>query len=165
MAISSALYAFLIEPQFIKKRGRIEKETLRKEEKIQKVREVIKERGKLEKEFRLFQERAKSEVSIEKQMTTFLAELQTMAAAAKIRISDLKPLVEEDRSLPKGDAFYKRISAQMKIECDLNTLSKFLYGIQTSSRIFDVRKLEISPKSGSSSDLQGEVLISTIIIK
>jgi Tfp pilus assembly protein PilO len=164
VAVSSTFWVFLIKPQFIERRARIEREILRKEEKVNKALEIIKERGKLEEEFRFFQEKAKSEVPPEKQVTTFLAELQTMAAAAKIRISDLKPM-EEDKNRPKDDDFYKRISAQMNIECDLGALSKFLYGIQTSSRILDVRTLEISPKFGSSSGLRGKVLISTIILK
>ena len=164
VAAAYLLWTFLIEAQFIEKRATLKKEISRKEENLKRSLGIIEQRSRLEQEFRLFQERARSEVSPEKQVSTFHSELQFMAKAAEVTISSFDPLAEE-RSRPKDDDFYRKLSAEMKIECNLSALSKFLYGIQTSSRILDVRNMEISPKLRSSQDLRGKILISTIILK
>ena len=67
------------------------------------------------------------------------------------------------QTLPiKEHGFYQELAAEVEVECDLATLSKFLYQMETSAQILNVETLQLNPKGRGSSQLKGQMSISTI---
>ncbi|MBI3009348.1 MAG: type 4a pilus biogenesis protein PilO, partial [Candidatus Omnitrophica bacterium] len=82
--------------------------------------------------------------------------VEGMAKDSGIKIVNMKFLSDKEFD------FYRELSTEVKIECSLNSLTKFLYSLQNMPQILDVRKLELKPKDKESKVLQGELLIATI---
>ncbi len=157
VVLSSLLYVIWIEP-LVGSRREIRQEIAKKKIELERLERKVIMDGKLRSQFSSLLQRATSQVPKEERRTALVTQLENLAKGAKVNIVDLKPLKSR-----KYD-FYEELSAQLRIECDLDALSRFLYNMMISPQILDVRRLQIRLKGGSKS-LDGDLLVSTILIE
>ena len=155
VAVGVLLYVLALEPIFTsweKMNRKIRSRQIR----LRKISKIVKEKEKSEQELKELTSGAKLGIPNEEWLTALLSSLEMMARQSGVVILNRKPLPIKEHG------FYQELSAEVEVECDLATLSKFLYQMETSAQILNVETLQLNPKGRSSSRLKGQISISTI---
>ncbi len=118
---------------------------------------LLAQKSEIEKRYTLYEDYAKTRGSDEEEMANLLAEVESLARAATIKISNLKP-----RPVEKID-FYRNYALELKCEANIKALIHFIYELQRSSSLLKVEKLRlINP--GQNKNLQVDMTVSRILI-
>ncbi len=94
----------------------------------------------------------------EDQSTGVLAEIENLAKNSGIHIIDIRPQSQ------KGLSSYKESFVELRTEGDMESCLKFIYSIENSLSLLEVKKFQFSAKPGTS-NLEGNFLISQISLQ
>jgi Tfp pilus assembly protein PilO len=97
--------------------------------------------------------------SDEEEISALLKEIENLANQSSVYLIDLKPAGVKD----SGSS--KEYFINLNCEAQLEQLSKFMYDIESSSRLLLIDKFQISPKSKESSVAKCNMAISEIAIR
>ena len=149
------LYVLALEP-ILASWEKVNREIRRREIRIQKISKVIKKKEILEARLNELKKRAKLGIPKEEWETALFTSLDAMARDSGV-------IILNRTSHPSREhGFYQELSTDLEMECNLDTLSKFLYQMETSAQILNVETLRLNPKGRGSSKLNGQMSISTI---
>lgn len=153
--VGALLYVFAVEP-ILMNWGKVNREIRRSEIRMEKIYKIAKEKEILEARLKEVAGGAKSGIPKEEWGTALLSSLDKMAGESGVAI------LKRESHPGKEYGFYEELSAELEVECDLGTLSKFLYQMEISDQILNVETLTLTPKGKGSSRLSGQMSISTI---
>ena len=155
LVVGALLYVFAVEP-ILMSWERINREIRRSEIRVEKISNVIEEKAILEAKLKELTRGAELGIPKEEWGTALLSSLDKMAGDSGVGI------LERDSRPGEEGGFYEELLAELEVECDLGTLSKFLYQMETSDQILNVETLRLSPKGRGFSRLDGQMSISAI---
>ncbi len=153
--MGALLYVFALEPILISWE-KINREIRRSEIRMEKISKIAKEKEILEAKLKEVARGARSDIPKAEWGTALLSSLDKMARESGVAI------LKRDSHLGKEYGFYEELLAELDVECDLGTLSKFLYQMEISDQILNVETLRLSPKRRGTSHLSAQISISTI---
>ncbi len=155
VAVGALLYVFALEP-ILTSWERMNRKIRSREIQLRKISRAVKEKKSLEAELKELTRGAKLGIPKEEWRTALLSSLDKMARESRVTIVGRQ-------TLPiKEYGFYQELSAEVEVECDLATLSKFLYQMETSAQILNVETLQLNSKGRGSSRMKGQMSISAI---
>jgi Tfp pilus assembly protein PilO len=99
--------------------------------------------------------RSKSE---EEEMTFVLKEIEELASTSSVYLADMKP------GGLKETASTKKYFINLVVEAQMEQLTQFMYGIESSSRFLIIEKYQIEPKSKDSSVAKCSMTISKVVL-
>lgn len=155
VVIGILFYVTIAEPM-INDWDRTKKEIVKKKIELERYGKKAKKDNETMEQIKPVIEKAKWQVPRAEFQSVLLAKVEGMAKDSGIKIVNMKFLSDKEFD------FYRELSTEVKIECSLGSLTKFLWALQNMPQILDVRKLELKPKDKESKVLQGELLIATI---
>ncbi|MBI3009107.1 MAG: type 4a pilus biogenesis protein PilO [Candidatus Omnitrophica bacterium] len=155
VAVVILFYVTIAEPM-INDWDRTKKEIVKKKIELERYGKKTKKDNETMEQIKPVIEKVKWQVPRAEFQSVLLARVEGMAKDSGIKIVNMKFLSDKEFD------FYRELSTEVKIECSLGSLTKFLYSLQNIPQILDVRKLELKPKDKESKVLQGELLIATI---
>ena len=153
--VGALLYVFALEP-ILMSWEKTNREIRRSEIRMEKTSKIAKEKEILETKLKEVAGGAKSGIPKAEWGTALLSSLDKMAGESGVAI-----LKRESRP-GKEYGFYEELLAELEVECDLGTLSKFLYQMEISDQILNVETLRLSPKGRGSSRLSAQISFSAI---
>ena len=157
VGLAAALYVYIIEPKT--KRWKVFTEQLQvKELKLKRDLKIAAKRQELEKKFANIKKRLEAISSNQKQPGLWLRQLENLAKETNVQISNMQPLSSEEYD------FYKKSTVDLIAECDLSSLTKFLYKIQNLPQLINIETLQITPATYGASLLKVEMLISSLLL-
>jgi len=89
----------------------------------------------------------------EEKASSILMEIETLARKNNVTTTDIKPLGV------KTIDFYRKYIFEVSAEANIENLTKFIYGMQGSSKILTVEYLTLSAKKAKGDVLQAEMRI------
>lgn len=155
VAAGILFYVTIAEPM-INDWDRTKKEIVKKKIELERYGKKAKKDNEIMEQIKPVIEKVKWQVPRAEFQSVLLARVEGMAKDSGIKIVNMKFLSDKEFD------FYRELSTEVKIECSLGSLTKFLWALQNMPQILDVRKLELKPKDKESKVLQGELLIATI---
>ena len=149
--VTAAVFYGLVIEKIIKtwtglnlKIAKAEKELVKNYRLIEKEKEIT---GEYEKYITYL----KAKGSKEDEASTLLLEIETLARNNNVSTTDLKPLGV------KGLDFYKKYVFEVSAEAPLKALTKFIYDLQSSSKLLTVENLTLSVKGAGTDILQAKM--------
>ena len=155
VAMGILFYLIVAEP-LIDDWKRTEKEIVRKKVELERHKRDAKKDKEIMEQVKPLIEKSKWQVPKGEFQSVLLSRVEGMAKESGIKIVNMKFLSD------KEFGFYRELSTEVKIECNLGSLTKFLWALQNMPQLLDVRRLELKIKDKDSRLLQGELLIATI---
>ena len=107
-----------------------------------------------EKYSNLFQQKG----SDEEQMSTFISQLEDIAAEMRLRFSEIKP------SKVKRSQFCNVFSVRLAMEGNSSKIAEFLYKLQTQPQLFNVEEIRLEKNLPQDNLLQASLVISRKLI-
>jgi len=157
IGVVATLYVYIIEPKI--KGWKLLCEQIRtKELKLERDLRIVARQQQLERKFANIKERLKTLSSNQRQAGLWLRQLENLAKETNIQISNIQPLSSEEYN------FYKKSTVNLIAECDLSSLTKFLYKIQNLPQLINIETLQITPATYDASLLKVEMLISSLLL-
>ncbi len=109
-------------------------------------------------EYKKFEDYSKPAGSDEEEMAKFLSNIEGFARKSTVYLVSIKP-----RPIMKID-FYKKYTADLESEANMEALIDFVYQIESSNNLFKVEKLQLVPKSAGASIVKGQMVVTKILI-
>lgn len=94
----------------------------------------------------------------EEEVAGILGEVESISKNSACNILNIKPR----QSKKIGD--YKELSCDISAEGDMNTFTRFIYGVENSAGLLKVKSFSITSKSASSGVLKATFIISKVIL-
>lgn len=126
--------------------------------KLDKSRKILNFKEKIQGEYENYASSVRMQGSEEEEMAKFLTEIESIARASSVHISDIKP-----RPV-KNAGFYETYLVELEAEGDINQISKFIYDIQVSPQLLKIDKYSIGTKGAGTNLLKCRVIVSKILI-
>lgn len=158
LALTGIVFAVLcltFESQ-LKKLSTVKQQYREKELKLRRINKLLAEKEELVKELQRLEQGIPVKTTTAERQTMMMSSLDIAAKESSLVITStqLTPIKPGD--------LYEELSANMQVECNLESLSKFLYRLQNVPQILDIRSLSLNPKGRDASLLRGAMRISTI---
>jgi len=152
----SILYQFIVEPLY-RKFVDLQQELSTKQVQLMKSLRLLEEKEDVTKEFQRYSQLLKTKRTEEEEMAFVLGEIEKIGKQAGVYLSDVKPQRIKDWE------YYRQLLVEIKFEATMDTLTQFIYNIQSSPFLLKVKRLNINSKSADSV-LQGIVQVSKVSI-
>ena len=134
----------------------LNKETQQEEATIKKNLRLLAQKDKIIAQSSKFESYLNSSLSQEEEVTAMLKELEDLATKNSVYLIDLKP----------GDikqfGTTKKYMINLSLEAQMDQLAVFMYGVESSDRLFTIEKYQIEPKSRESSVARCSMIISRV---
>lgn len=153
-------YQFIFQPAMERGRGLTQRREA-KEVELKKAQRAVRGRARLERDLMEVKVRlnyAKDRLPEAKDVPALLKQIEKIAKDSKVDV--LKSLRFDTTEEAE---FYRTIPIQLSMECNSKALARFLYQIETSSRLLDIEKLRIS--SDPKANLRVDMTLATFVYK
>lgn len=134
----------------------LNKETQKEEAAIKKNLRILAQKEKIMAESKRFESYMNTTLSQDEEVTAMLKELEDLANKNSVYLIDLKP------GDVKTSGGTKKYLINLTLEAELEQLAVFMYGVESSDRLFTVEKYQIEPKSRESSVARCTMIISRV---
>jgi len=151
------VYSFILEPIY-RKFANLDLEIKSKQIKLRKNLSLVRERDAIQDEFKQYSQYFKTNRTEEEEMAQALSLIEKIGNDSGVYLSNVKPQKVQEVG------FYKVIIIEIRFQADMNSLSKFVYDLQSSPLLLKVARLDIGSKNENTSLLQGSILINKIIL-
>jgi len=154
---SSLLYSFVVEPTARRWRD-LGREILTQRAKLDKNLKVIAREESTRQEYERYAANVRQKGSDKEEMASLLREVETLARASGVHITDIKPRPVKDMQ------FYKRYIIEVESEAKIRQLTRFIYQLQRSRQLLKVEKLRLTAKGRGTPLLKSYMLIARVLI-
>lgn len=142
--VLSLFYNFIL-ALYLKKVNSLDKEIHKLELNLEKSRRLLIKKNNIEKEFQTLKKDGTEDASFgEQQIANILIELENIAGASGVHISEIKP------QSSKRSEYSDEAAIDVRFEGDIKNISNFIYTIQQSKELLKIEKLQINTTSDSS---------------
>jgi len=150
-------FVFVVEPLY-KSYKALNQEIKEKQLRLAKNQRLMREKDAITKEFQKYSELITTKKSHEEEMALVLSEIEKTGKAAQMYLSDVKPQRIKDMD------FYRELLVEIKFQANMQCITKFIYNLQNSASLLKVKRLQINTKGIGSSEIEGTIQISKIVI-
>ncbi len=150
-------YNFIVEPQ-AGKLNELNKKIMAREAELEKKNRIISRKDSITRQYNSYISYIKQAGSDEEEEAFFFQEVENSAKDSRVYIADIKP------AGLKESEYYKKYTVEVKVETDMNSLIKFIYGLQSSPNLIRIDGLRLSAKNASGRILRGSLQISKILL-
>lgn len=155
--VVSLFYNFVL-VFYLRKADSLDKEIHKLELNLEKAKRLLTKKNNIEKEFKNIKIDGTTDAFLgEQQVANILLELENIASASGVHISEIKP-----QSLKRSE-YSSEIAIDIRFEGDIKNISQFIYAIQQSKELLKIEKLQINT-AGDSLLLEGYLEIRKISI-
>jgi len=158
IALGVVIFAFglgnIVEPVLTKNTA-LDREIKQSSLKLKKYQSLLSQKDFLQKEYAKISTGADLPLENEGFSTGILTEIENLAKISNISIIDIRP--ETQGNLPS----HKENLIELRLIGDMDSCLKFIYSIENSVYLLQVKKFQINAKPNSS-DLEGSFLISQL---
>lgn len=119
---------------------------------------LLSQEEEIRKKSRKYAKYVRKEFSEEKEIVSFLKEVEDIARISQVQLIDLKPYSAE-----KTD-FYTENKIEVETESNMNQLVSFIYNLQSSGNLLRVVKFRISPKVDKANIIKAHLTITKVFI-
>lgn len=109
-------------------------------------------------EYNKYKAYVKKAGSDEEETAKTLGEIENVARSSSVYLMDIKP------QAPKQTEFYKKYSAEVEIEGQMNDIINFLYKLNSSPQLLRTEKVSLTPKEKNSEVAKALILVSKFLI-
>lgn len=134
----------------------LNKETEQEEATIKKNLRLLAQKDKIIAQSSKFESYLNSSLSQDEEVTAMLKELEDLANKNSVYLIDLKP------GDIKQSGGTKKYMINLSLEAQMDQLAVFMYGVESSDRLFTIEKYQIEPKSRESSVARCSMVISRV---
>ncbi len=134
----------------------LNKETEQEEATIKKNLRLLAQKDKIVAQSAKFESYLNSSLSQDEEVTAMLKEIEDLANKNSVYLLDLKP-GDIKQSGPT-----KKYMINLSLEAQMDQLAVFMYGVESSDRLFTIEKYQIEPKSRESSVARCSMIISRV---
>lgn len=134
----------------------LNQQTKQEETTIKKNLRILAQKDKILAESRKFESYLTAAASDEEEMTLLLKEVEDLASKNSVYLIDLKP------GEVKGTGSSKKYSVNLSLEAQMEQLVAFMYGVESSDRLFTIEKYQLEPKSRESTVARCSMIISKV---
>lgn len=157
IVIISLFYNFIL-VFYLRKVDSLDREIRKLEGRLEKSQHLLIKKGNIEREFKNIKTDETTSVALgEQQIANILIELENIASASMVHISEIKP-----QAAKKGE-YSTEVSVDIRFEGGIKDISKFIYAVEESKELLKIEKLQINT-TGDSSFLEGYLEIRKISI-
>lgn len=110
------------------------------------------------KEYQKYIKYVKNGGSDEEETAKILGEIEALARKSSLTLADMKPRT------PRAIGFYKEYTVEIEVEGSMDSITNFLYQLNTSSQLLRTEKVRLYPKKKGSSAIKGLILVTKILI-
>lgn len=157
ISVCAVLFYVIIEPVWKKWQDLNESINLN-EQKLLKNLKILSQKDQIVELYNKYASDIKMKGSVEEETAVILSEIENIARSSNTYITDIKPQKVKDME------FYKEYFVELEAEGDIVSLTRFIYGLQSSKQILKVRQLRLNAKEDAGDKLQGYMVISKILI-
>ncbi|MBI3618306.1 MAG: type 4a pilus biogenesis protein PilO [Candidatus Omnitrophica bacterium] len=134
----------------------LNKETRQEEAAIKKNLRLLAQKDKILAQSSKFESYLNSSLSQDEEVTAMLKEIEDLANKNSVYLVDLKP------GDIKQSGATKKYLINLSLEAQMDQLAVFMYGVESSDRLFTIEKYQIEPKSRESSVARCTMIISRV---
>ncbi len=134
----------------------LNKETQQQEATIKKNLRLLAQKDKILAQSSKFESYLNSSLSQDEEVTAMLKEIEDLANKNSVYLIDLKP------GDIKQSGATKKYLINLSLEAQMDQLAVFMYGVESSDRLFTIEKYQIEPKSRESSVARCTMIISRV---
>lgn len=156
LAVSAAAYGLVIEPAGTAWNA-LKNDITSKENTIIKDKELLSRYDALEEEYKKFPTLIEKGESEERETQNALASIETISKESGCHIANVKPRQS------KKVGSYREISFEVIAEGDIETISRFMYNLETSKALLRIKRFTITSRSEPSGALKSIFLINKIL--
>lgn len=157
-AISLGLmYNFVLRPA-AGKWSELNRRILDKEVELKRNVKYIGQKNEVKKIYQEGARYVKNEGTDEEEMASFLNEVEELASASGIHITNIRP------KPTKKVSFYKKYALEMNCETTMEDYIKFAYGLQKSGQLIRVEKLKLTSQGKDTPLLKTRLFITKALI-
>ena len=150
-------YSFVFNP-LNAKLIHLDQEIETSEAKLTKYLKIIQRKPMIEEQYHKFSEYLKQESSQEKEMTSILSEIGSIASDIKLPVVDLKP-----RRVKEVD-FYNNFSVSLIVDGEFLTIMQFLHILQNRPHLFGIEEVRLEKGSVRSANIKCRLVLSRALI-
>jgi Tfp pilus assembly protein PilO len=155
IVIFSLGYNLVLEP-ILSKNANLNKEIGINKEKLRKYAVLLGKKNSIQNKYNKFSQEFLGTNNIGKDTyVNALSEIESLAKESNIRIMDIRP------ESPKAGNLYKESLIGLRIEGDMDSYLKFIYNIEKSTSLLQIKSFQLSAKPNSQV-LEGTLSISQI---
>jgi len=147
-------FNFIVIP-YLNRNETLNKEITSKRAKLKKYMLLLSQKDYISSRYGKLSQDATVPVHGADSLVGILAELESLANAASIRIIDVRP------QTPKTSGAYKEITIDLRCEGTIEGYMHFLYSVENSILLLRIKRLQLSPRQNSSM-LEAGISISRI---
>lgn len=130
---------------------------LYKQIQLLKSRRIITQKETILKEYNKFSNILESKNSLDEEMAYTLRELETLAEKTGLHLIDIKPQPIREVT------FYKILTIVIEGEGNINNLTKFIYGLSSSTKFLKVKSLRLKSNPKEKGILEVQLVINRIL--
>ena len=134
----------------------LNKETQQEEAMIKKNLRLLAQKDKIVAQSSKFESYLNSSLSQDEEVTAMLKEIEDLANKNSVYLIDLKP------GEVKQSGATRKYLINLSLEAQMDQLTVFMYGVESSDRLFTIEKYQIEPKARESSVARGSMIISRV---
>lgn len=138
----------------------LNRETRQEETRIKKNLRILSQKDKIIAESGKFESYLGSSQSDEEEVTAFLKEVEDLANKNSVYLVDMKP-----GDIKKEPDSTKKYTINLNLEAQMEQLVAFMYGVESSERLFTIEKYQLEPKSRESSVARCSMIISRVMLQ
>lgn len=151
IVVISALFYSLVIEKFMKTWGDLNLKIAKAEKELFKNYRLIEKEKEITGEYEKYITYLKAKGGNEEEASSLLLEIETLARKNNVSTTDLKPLEV------KGVEFYKKYVFEVSAEATIKSLTKFIYELQSSSKLLTVEHLTLGLKVSGTDILQARM--------
>jgi Tfp pilus assembly protein PilO len=152
----SLIFKFVIDP-LIKRSEKLTQELKAKQIQLRRAESLSKQEG-VQKQYEAFISAIKSSAKSEAEMSRLLSEIEKLAKDAGVNIVNILPQEVEDKK------FYKKFSAELKIEGTNQQILKYIFSLESSPLLLRIDKLNLSSRASRQGLLNSSLTLYRIVI-
>lgn len=134
----------------------LNRQTREEEAAIKKNLRLLSQKDKIIAQSSKFESYLNSSLSQDEEVTAMLKELEDLANKNSVYLIDLKP------GDIKQSGSTKKYMINLTLEAQMDQLAVFMYGVESSDRLFTIEKYQIEPKSRESSVARCTMVVSRV---
>ena len=134
----------------------LNKETRQEEVAIKKNLRLLAQKDNILAQSSKFESYLNSSLSQDEEVTAMLKEIEDLANKNSVYLIDLKP------GDIKQSGATRKYMINLSLEAQMDQLAVFMYGVESSDRLFTIEKYQIEPKSRESSVARCTMVISRV---
>ncbi|MBN1872576.1 MAG: hypothetical protein JW800_08390 [Candidatus Omnitrophica bacterium] len=158
VAVVALSYTLIIEP-LVSRWRKLEEDIRDKEVLLVKHSKIIRDKGKLEN---IHKEYAKyfqgGSLTKEEESALALSNIEEIARRTNTYITNIKPLTAKDFDN------YSKLTFRVTIECDISSLTKFIYDLQSSEQLMKIDSVVLRAKEKSPDIIKAVMNVSKISV-